>query len=522
MSFSTLKTLLTTLVARKDELPDHTADNGGKRFNKDKAGAFYMVLIHDAFPNEQKHFKDKQCQAIGTCIRHLVGKYVINKKQFLEIIPLVLALQKYINGRQSQYLSDMKAAFHANKKPKTMLDEVDKVMRQSAEQKEQQAELFPSNLDVDLEAPLEFKLADVLAVIERYKKSIVHADWGIALELALGTRSIDVLDDTVMKLKVSPVDSSKVVITGHSKHRTDAAFAANMDDSITITPVGMTPVEAVDLLRKYRQPVAAQRAHIRTTFATHVKEFNGNPRKIAQFESHKLSLIYNAKLAAAAQRGFPEQALLRKNEKSKNLTSHFMRALHGNAAYALFGQGRSMDVFLRDRLQHAGFGSIQNYKRVAINGVGNQNDQLINSQLLSQVVEQKQKYQELQDELDELRLNPPEGVERPKPKRKCPDVPAHRPIGVQTVTLKDRNDIDIVFTKFQRVMNLTELQQQQRVDSAEEMLMDQNVIVNVRNLKGLGIGQRSVNLMSSFRKAPMPGYTTKDYDREHKGPSTCI
>jgi hypothetical protein len=78
-----------------------------------------------------RNIKDKQCQAIGT--HSTPGREVCDKQETIPQIILPLALQKYINGRQSQYLSDMKVAFHASTKPKTMLAEV-KVMRQSAEQ----------------------------------------------------------------------------------------------------------------------------------------------------------------------------------------------------------------------------------------------------------------------------------------------------------------------------------------------------------------------------------------------------
>jgi hypothetical protein len=49
---------------------------------------------------------------------------------------------------------------------------------------------------------------------------------------------------------------------------------------------------------------------------------------------------------------FPREQALR-STTGKNIGSHTLRALHVNCAYVLHGNSSSMDVFMKNRLQHA-------------------------------------------------------------------------------------------------------------------------------------------------------------------------
>jgi len=106
-------------------------------------------------------------------------------------------------------------------------------------------------------------------------------------------------------------------------------------------------------------------------------------------------------------------------------------------------------------------------------------------------------------------------------KRKCPNVPAHRALGPQTVSLVDKYGASHTLTKFPRIEGMTEDEQQERVDTGEGMLMDADILVTTENLGKLGIGMRSVTLLWSGRKKPLPNYGPKAYGREWQGESTC-
>ena len=82
-----------------------------------------------------------------------------------------------------------------------------------------------------------------------------------------------------------------------------------------------------------------------------------------------------------------------------------------------------------------------------------------------------------------------------KKKRKKPDVPKHLPKGPQFVTLKDKYGNDVRFQKLPRVIGLSEELALERVQKAEAMLLDHDILISARNVKALGIGQRSVNCL---------------------------
>jgi len=100
--------LLNGLLTRMDELPDHSvrdAKGNAIRRPKDKQTTWYMKLIHEHFPG----IKDDiigDCQAIGSCMKYLFGKYV----RALAHLKLTTTHQRPSASSQSTYYSDVKAA----------------------------------------------------------------------------------------------------------------------------------------------------------------------------------------------------------------------------------------------------------------------------------------------------------------------------------------------------------------------------------------------------------------------------
>ena len=133
--FNKLMVLLDELLANKENLPDHALrgeDGELVKHPKDKATSWYMQLVHTAFPNEQAYYgtkaNPKDCFALGTCLRHLFGRYITTLAQMKKITPSILAMQSYVNVHQSQYFSSVKDAMKKgskksqNTKIQTMLE----------------------------------------------------------------------------------------------------------------------------------------------------------------------------------------------------------------------------------------------------------------------------------------------------------------------------------------------------------------------------------------------------------------
>jgi hypothetical protein len=343
-----------------------------------------------------------------------------------------------------------------------MREAVHNTVKQTFDQKLAQADANPSTLEADLELPLCFTLEDVLAVIKLYTRDDAkHEELGCSLELAVGSRSVDLLDDTILTVKVCQHDSTKVRLTGRSKHSQASAFDSNNQNYIEIVPVGLSPQEVCDVLARYRIPIEADREHIRAYNAVHLKQFEDRPRVHAQFLSRQLSRFYNRRLQNACMLAFPREQAVRKSTTGKNIGSHTLRALHVNCAYALHGNSSSMDVFMKNRLQHASYGSIPNYKRVKLVDTPPAETTDVSIAVL---------------------------------KRKSPtNLPRHRHIGLQHVTMKDREHNDVTFVRFEIVRHMSEEDKESRLVDAERMLTEKNVRLNGQNLKRLGVGSRIVN-----------------------------
>jgi hypothetical protein len=95
---------------------------------------------------------------------------------------------------------------------------------------------------------------------------------GILLEAALGTRSIDLLNDKVMQMKLHPTNPKMVVMTGHSKVRSNGQWEDAKDEELDVEPVGMTPQEAMGLLENYREGIPEIIDQIKVT---HKKKLTG-------------------------------------------------------------------------------------------------------------------------------------------------------------------------------------------------------------------------------------------------------
>ena len=81
MSFNKLVTLLETLLANEDKLVDKTE---GKSKGKANQKSYGMQTIRAAFPSEKESY-GVSCSGIGTCILHLLSRYVTSVKELNEI-----------------------------------------------------------------------------------------------------------------------------------------------------------------------------------------------------------------------------------------------------------------------------------------------------------------------------------------------------------------------------------------------------------------------------------------------------
>jgi len=339
------------------------------------------------------------------------------------------------------------------------------------------------------------------------------------------------LNDQVMEAKINPDKPDEILLIGHSKVRSDGTWEEVKDEELSVKPIGLTPDEVMTMLTKYRKDIPRDLAHLAEKFDLSKLL----PLDKLHFINTKLTQMYNPKLGVAAKELFPVQAAEAKAQK-RPFSSHAFRALHANAAFQLYGSGMNEDVFFRDRLRHAGFGSVTNYKQVRLSGYNaSSGGGGVDAELALEVGKLRSELNNLKEDMIQLALDQVNadakiadaaGAQPARPavvkKRKCPDVPAHLPIGPQTVDLVDVGGVTHTFNKFPRVDGLSLQDLQDRVDTGEAMLMSAGVPLKISNLRLLGIGARSVNLLWSGRRKALPNYGPQDYGREHQGESTCV
>ena len=108
--------------------------------------------------------------------------------------------------------------------------------------------------------------------------------------------------------------------------------------------------------------------------------------------------------------------------------------------------------------------------------------------------------------------DPGDDVVQPPKKKKKPNVPRHRPVGLQSATLKDRYGNLHTLPRFERKINLSQEQFKARMDAAEEMFLEKDISISVKNLRKIGIGQRSMCLRQGSEKEGDCDPT--DYEKE--------
>ena len=537
--YDVLINLINQLLARKDELPNHRQrdEDTGKIVNNQKhdaANSWYMKLIHESFPDE-----DFSCAALGVCIRLLIERYVTSIPQFKKVWPLLKQMGIYIAARESQYFSDISKALKAGKKSAAFKEIVTKTLVQTAGEKALDRELNPSNLDDRVKDPIYVDLANFIQKIQENKDSNDRSVLGWVLEGAVGSRSIDVTNPEIMTVETGN-SSSTLKITGHSKVRSDGQWEQVKNQMPRqVKPIGMRPEEVLSAIEKYRAMIAPEIEFVQNKHKSALSKLSG--LKKLHFMNEKIGKIINPGLGEAAKKLFPQEAAIAA-ERGQPWASHVARALNANASVELHMKpGESVDVFMRDHLQHANFGTSVSYKQVTFKKKAPAGAVAADAPapdvpgLLQSVVDLRAKVNELEMRLNEKEgkvekdykegemdqkhnegskraVEPSEDVVEPPKKKTKPNAPAHRPIGPQTTVLKDRHGGTHTLTKLERKVNLTKEQFQARVDKVEEMLLELDIAISGKNLRKMGIGVRSLCLRQGSEKNGECDPT--DYERE--------
>ena len=343
---------------------------------------------------------------------------------------------------------------------------------------------------------------------------------GVCLEHMVGTRSIDLINEELMTIKIDPENKKKLLITGHSKVRNDEKLRDALASPRSFFPVGGSPQEVLDLLQRYRKITAVDVRHIKDKYQDQIYELTGIQQ--THFINRKLSQYYNKDLVNSISNWYPEQAAIAAQRiPRQHFGSHIARAL--SVQLSIFENMKpdgSPDIYMRDHLQHAGFGSAPHYKQVKFIEMGNSGtyativDKELGSKLINQVVEyrteQKKEMDLLREEIYELKKS--KGVDVVQIKKR--KVAAHRTIVDVFVTLTDREGNNHVLKKLKRGPNhSTEEYMQERVTNVENILKEKNINNSVANIKRMGIGSRSINVLRS--NATSQGLAT-DYKSEKK------
>lgn len=345
-----LTALVDTLLARKEELPYHRQRDQTKKLVRPAPCTWHLALIRSMYPNEVD-------RGFGSSLRRIVSKNVTTLDD-LHIIPRLKSLAPYIAASESMYFSLMHRGMtrmYLDTKSEAFLTACRLAWRQTAEEKLAERRTGPNTLSTRLTNPIEFQLDSVLAILRANVDSEVFAHMGVLLELALGCRSIDLLNPQVMQLESH---GTVCILTGHSKVRGDAQWEEAKQTVLEVTPVGLLPEEAQRMLTRYRQGLPS-------IIASFTVPDELTPLQQMQFVNNRLSLKFAGQLAQAARQLFPDEAERVRSTGGK-FGSHTFRALHCACSYNLHGQGQAEDCFFKTRLQHADFGSVANYKTVRL------------------------------------------------------------------------------------------------------------------------------------------------------------
>lgn len=345
-----LAALVDTLLERKEELPYHRQRDQTNRLVRPARCTWHLALIRSMFPDEVD-------TGFGSSLRRIVSEHVTTVDD-LWIIPRLKSLAPYVAASESMYFSLMHRAMtrlFLDNKSEAFLTACREAWRQTAEEKLAERRQGPNTLSARLTNPIEFDLTTVLSCLRDNVDSEVFAHQGVLLELALGCRSIDLLNPFVMTCSSN---QTSCMLTGHSKVRGEAQWEEAKQTVLEVTPVGLLPDEAQRMLARYRQGLPELIASFQPPTSL-------TPLQRMQFINQRLSLKFTNRLAQAARQLFPEQAA-----RGGKFGSHTFRALHCACSYNLHGAGQAEDVFFKTRLQHADFGSVSNYKTVRLAPLG--------------------------------------------------------------------------------------------------------------------------------------------------------
>ena len=499
MTYSKLDTMIKTMLSNPEKMDNRRIRDASGELpsrNKDNPNSWYMKLIKSTFPEEEEAY-GTNCSAIGMCMRHLFSRYITTMKQLKDIAPLIKRLGVFIAASEAQYFFDVRVALKKGKKSGAFELLADKLFKQSKDEKEEEQRLNPGNLEARLQKPLFMPLVETLAVMQANADTDDMGKLGWILEGAVGTRSIDLMNPEVATITLNPDNKEELLIKGHSKVRTEALWEKVKNTVAVVRPVALTAQQVVDGLERYRRHTAVDIAFINKSNADALSKLNGLAR--LQFVNEKLSAIWNNKLSEAAKLLFPVVAK-EAAEQKRPFASHVARAFHANASYQLYGNGELENTYFKRALQHSNYGSIVNYQqlRVVAPGAASETADLTNLKTDMHVLQEK--VSELIEICGKEAKEEKEGKEGEEEvvnqkKRKKPDVPKHLPKGPQFVTLKDKYGNDVRFQKLPRVIGLSEELALERVQKAEAMLLDHDILISARNVKALGIGQRSVNCL---------------------------
>lgn len=528
--FSKLVELLETLLANKDKLIDRRDKSQKGKANQNSYG---MMTIREAFPSEREQYG--LCQGVGSCLVHLFSRYISTVPELTQILPLIREIQPYCYSNEAFYLSKIKSAFFEPQwnKSKSFLKKVNKLFVQTSEEKRNEQSGPDAALEFRVENPLQFELPVFLADIRRaYDKAMATDDQamlGISLEAAIpGTRSIDLINEDLMSFSKDPADDTVILVSGHSKVRTEAQWKAlKAEKAKKIKILALNADEVLAGIQKYRAMVAPTIAHVEKANASHLKQFEVGSLKRTQQVNAFVGRKLNADLGVAMKQVFPVQAAQAKAQQppkgQRKFASHEARAAASMASYELFGRpaGKSLDLYMKTSLNHSNTGSVLNYKGVSFlkDSQGAEpaapNNEFISkiTELINTVRVMEVEIKELQERAIEPEENKKRKIEDEEEAPKKRKVASHRPIGPQYVKMVGEDGKEHEFQKFARLLGMSEEDAKDRVVQGETMLANAGVPITNAALRKLGLGARSVNCHKTNTKADDDCKAT-DYSKE--------
>ena len=319
------KNILLTLGRCWDRKSDlHPGDTTGERRRM-------LEFIRGKFSELEK----KDCQSLVTCLKLLIFKHITTlasaKKvypKFKDLIPFLYKSTSY-NAAEIEFGNIRKAL------PENLKEYGDSIFKTSAVQKSIISRFAQESLERSMAKPFKVTLPQILENIARDIESSDFSVVASALELASGSRAIEILSSKVAQFKQSTIPEY-IIQVGQAKSKKSGK--TRVQDPIEKPIIGTT-------VKKWLEKLAFVRSYTTADVS-------------AGMSNSALASKYEPAIVSHVKELYPNLG--------KGQGTHALRAVYSKASYQIFEPTSSALLWVKKVLGHSNYSSVKNYDSVIV------------------------------------------------------------------------------------------------------------------------------------------------------------